>query len=350
MAIPGSWDLIPTTCAAAGGGRQEARREPRGPRAARKCLGPERPPRRAAPSARRRVPAGALPLTPLRRPPSRRRVQSSSPVPSFPSAPDRSPSLPGSPFVRDPYPPWIPFPGRPPGACPAGSQLRGRTSRRWRGAQARWVPALPGSEQTTAPRASVRPEDCPQRGFALRQPHACLLPNLRGREPPKVFLKHDSSWRVLRKLFKVKMNTDSKEVLPMDVQAPEVWEELTVKVETESHLWMQASRLKRSSPLAREVFQRRFRQLCYQETPGPREALTHLWELCRQWLSPETRTKEQIQKLLVLEQFLTILPAELQARVWEHHLESGEEAVILLEDLEKELDEPQLEMAAYRQG
>ncbi|XP_077608530.1 zinc finger and SCAN domain-containing protein 9 isoform X2 [Crocuta crocuta] len=140
------------------------------------------------------------------------------------------------------------------------------------------------------------------------------------------------------------MNTDSKEVLPMDVQAPEVWEELTVKVATESHLWMQASRLKRSSPLARG------RQLCYQETPGPREALTHLRELCRQWLSPETCTKEQIQELLVLEQFLTILPAELQARVREHHLESGEEAVILLEDLEKELDEPQLEMAAYRQG
>ncbi|XP_025772942.1 zinc finger and SCAN domain-containing protein 9 [Puma concolor] len=146
------------------------------------------------------------------------------------------------------------------------------------------------------------------------------------------------------------MNTDSKEVLPMDVHGPEAWEELTVKVETESRLQMQESRLKRSSPLAREVFRTRFRQLCYQETPGPREALTQLRELCRQWLRPHASTKEQILELLVLEQFLTILPKELQAWVREHCPESGEEAVILLEDLEKELDEPQLEMVAYGQG
>uniref|UniRef100_A0A667GAL4 SCAN box domain-containing protein n=1 Tax=Lynx canadensis TaxID=61383 RepID=A0A667GAL4_LYNCA len=139
------------------------------------------------------------------------------------------------------------------------------------------------------------------------------------------------------------MNTDSKEVLPMDVHGPEAWEEPTVKVETESRLQMQESRLKRSSPLAREVFRTRFRQLCYQETPGPREALTQLRELCRQWLRPHASTKEQILELLVLEQFLTILPEELQAWVQEHCPESGEEAVILLEDLEKELDEPQLE-------
>ncbi|XP_046957991.1 zinc finger and SCAN domain-containing protein 9 [Lynx rufus] len=146
------------------------------------------------------------------------------------------------------------------------------------------------------------------------------------------------------------MNTDSKEVLPMDVHGPEAWEEPTVKVETESRLQMQESRLKRSSPLAREVFRTRFRQLCYQETPGPREALTQLRELCRQWLRPHASTKEQILELLVLEQFLTILPKELQAWVQEHCPESGEEAVILLEDLEKELDEPQLEMVAYGQG
>ena len=130
----------------------------------------------------------------------------------------------------------------------------------------------------------------------------------------------------------------------MDVHGPEAWEELTVKVETESRLQMQESRLKRSSPLAREVFRTRFRQLCYQETPGPREALTQLRELCRQWLRPHASTKEQILELLVLEQFLTILPKELQAWVQEHCPESGEEAVILLEDLEKELDEPQLEV------
>nr|XP_008540440.1 PREDICTED: zinc finger and SCAN domain-containing protein 9 isoform X1 [Equus przewalskii]XP_008540441.1 PREDICTED: zinc finger and SCAN domain-containing protein 9 isoform X1 [Equus przewalskii]XP_008540442.1 PREDICTED: zinc finger and SCAN domain-containing protein 9 isoform X1 [Equus przewalskii]XP_008540443.1 PREDICTED: zinc finger and SCAN domain-containing protein 9 isoform X1 [Equus przewalskii]XP_008540444.1 PREDICTED: zinc finger and SCAN domain-containing protein 9 isoform X1 [Equu len=147
------------------------------------------------------------------------------------------------------------------------------------------------------------------------------------------------------------MNTDSKEVLSLDVQAPEVREELLrVKMKTESQLQMQESRLKRNNPLAREIFRRRFRQLCYQETPGPREALTRLRELCHQWLRPHVSTKEQILELLVLEQFLSILPKELQGWVREHCPESGEEAVTLLEDLERELDEPQHEMVAHRRG
>ncbi|XP_049467282.1 zinc finger protein with KRAB and SCAN domains 7-like [Panthera uncia] len=74
-----------------------------------------------------------------------------------------------------------------------------------------------------------------------------------------------------------------------------------------------------------------FRQFCYQEAPGPREALRRLRELCRQWLSPETHTKEQILELLVLEQFLIILPAELQAWVRGQHPESGEQAVTVLD-------------------
>lgn len=147
------------------------------------------------------------------------------------------------------------------------------------------------------------------------------------------------------------MNTDSKEVISLDVQARDVWEELTVKAEAESQLQMQESGLKRSNPLAREIFRRRFRQLCYQETPGPREALTRLRDLCYQWLRPHVSTKEQILDLLVLEQFLCILPKEVQGWVQEHCPESGEEAVILLEDLERELDEPQHEVGReIRQG
>ncbi|XP_045860719.1 zinc finger and SCAN domain-containing protein 23 [Meles meles] len=102
----------------------------------------------------------------------------------------------------------------------------------------------------------------------------------------------------------------------------------------------QESGLPRENPHTREIFRRRFRQFCYQETPGPREALSRLRELCHQWLRPEMHSKEQIVELLVLEQFLTILPEELQAWVREHRPESGEQAVAALEDLERELDEP----------
>ncbi|KAM5166401.1 LOW QUALITY PROTEIN: zinc finger and SCAN domain-containing protein 9 [Callospermophilus lateralis] len=143
------------------------------------------------------------------------------------------------------------------------------------------------------------------------------------------------------------MNTESKEVLSLNVQAPEIEELLTMKVESESHFHSQESRLKSSNPLAREIFRRHFWQLCYQETPGLREAPTQLQELCYQ-LRSHVSTKEQIWDA-VLEQFLSILLKELQGWVREHCPESGEEAVILLEDLKRELDEPQHEMVTQHQ-
>uniref|UniRef100_U3KPM9 Zinc finger and SCAN domain-containing protein 12 n=1 Tax=Oryctolagus cuniculus TaxID=9986 RepID=U3KPM9_RABIT len=120
-------------------------------------------------------------------------------------------------------------------------------------------------------------------------------------------------------------------------------EVLEVKIEEEEEKYKHTTRqdwsLQDTTP-NREVFRWDFRHFCYQETSGPREALDRLRELCRQWLRPETHTTEQILELLVLEQFLAILPEELRAWVRQHHPESGEEAVTVLEDLERELDEP----------
>ncbi|XP_046959184.1 zinc finger and SCAN domain-containing protein 31-like isoform X2 [Lynx rufus] len=111
-----------------------------------------------------------------------------------------------------------------------------------------------------------------------------------------------------------------------------------VKVE-EDHFYVQETDLQLNSQSS-QIFHQRFRLFPYQETPGPREALRRLRELGRQWLSPETHSKEQILELPVLEQFLPVLPAELQAWVRGQHPESGEQAVTVLEDLERLLDEP----------
>ncbi|XP_068961757.1 zinc finger and SCAN domain-containing protein 30-like [Petaurus breviceps papuanus] len=124
-----------------------------------------------------------------------------------------------------------------------------------------------------------------------------------------------------------------------------------VKVEDqEDHIWEQESCLKGNNALCQEIFRQRFRQFAYHHTPGPREALSRLRELCHQWLRPEMHTKEQILELLVLEQFLSILPEELQTWVQEHSPGSGEEAVTVLEDLEKELDEPGHQVQTHGQG
>ncbi|XP_016286281.1 zinc finger and SCAN domain-containing protein 23-like [Monodelphis domestica] len=134
----------------------------------------------------------------------------------------------------------------------------------------------------------------------------------------------------------------------LTLSAPEEQEEfLTVKVEEEDHMWVQETGLQRSNPYTSEIFRRRFRQFCYQETPGPREALRRLRELCLQWLRPEVHTKEQILDLLVLEQFLNILPEELQTWVWDHRPVNGEEAVTVLEDLERELDDSGEQVPAH---
>uniref|UniRef100_K7CSR1 Zinc finger protein 307 n=1 Tax=Pan troglodytes TaxID=9598 RepID=K7CSR1_PANTR len=141
------------------------------------------------------------------------------------------------------------------------------------------------------------------------------------------------------------MARELSESTALDAQSTEdQMELLVIKVEEEE------AGFPSSPDLGSEGSRERFRGFRYPEAAGPREALSRLRELCRQWLQPEMHSKEQILELLVLEQFLTILPGNLQSWVREQHPESGEEVVVLLEYLERQLDEPAPQVPVGDQG
>ncbi|XP_066471645.1 zinc finger and SCAN domain-containing protein 31-like isoform X2 [Tiliqua scincoides] len=85
-------------------------------------------------------------------------------------------------------------------------------------------------------------------------------------------------------------------------------------------------------PISPELRCQYFRHCCYQETEGPRGFCNRLQELCRQWLKPEKHTKEQILELVILEQFLTVLPQDMRCWVREQGPENCTQAVVHAED------------------
>ncbi|XP_036161282.1 zinc finger protein 75D isoform X3 [Myotis myotis] len=110
--------------------------------------------------------------------------------------------------------------------------------------------------------------------------------------------------------------------------------------ETKESVKESSSQSKKFSPhmdsLGLESARQQFRSFCYHKAPGPLEAVNQLQELCHQWLKPEIHSKEQILELLVLEQFLIILPRDIQNWVQKYHPQSIKEAVALVERFQRE--------------
>nr|XP_034960966.1 uncharacterized protein LOC118080145 [Zootoca vivipara] len=112
----------------------------------------------------------------------------------------------------------------------------------------------------------------------------------------------------------------------------------------ESYGTMKAAIL-RGEASCREWQRQRFRLFCYEEAEGPREVCGQLRDFCHQWLKPERRSKEQILELVILEQFLAVLPSEMQGWVKGSGPETCGQAVALAEEflLRQREGEPQEE-------